>query len=422
MGDLVMKMFTVVSWGISRLDVFQIGNDNIMWHTSGDGNASNWQHSWDSLEGSWTRPATARLPVAVSRASNRLDVFAIGLGDNVYRKTWDGDFWMDGWASLGNTTFSSSPAAVAQNEHRLDLFGLGDDSSVNHYASNDGDNWILDDLGGSFNDAPVVTSWANDRMDVFVRGRGNILHHKAYDGGHNGWQAEWDRIGNQSLTSQPAVVSWGRNRLDIFALDQSHSVIHQSWDGNQWQSGWDSLGGNFTGEPAAVARSSGRLDIFAVGQDGQMYHQAWDGNRWQSDWDILPGIPTSSPVAISRDPDSMDIFQQGFDEEIWHQSWSGSEWNANWTSLGTSYDSPIRQQSESGSGSFNSSAAPESSGSTDSSASSDSTSSDGSTTVTIRGGPQRTGASQSRGSRGIDYCQSVGLGIISVCLAHALLL
>ncbi|KAL8847551.1 MAG: hypothetical protein Q9221_007410 [Calogaya cf. arnoldii] len=302
MRVLVEKMFTVVSWGATRLDVFQIGNDSIMWHTSGDGNASNWQGSWDSLEGSWTQPDTARLPVAVSRASNRLDVFAVGSGDSVYRKAWDGEFWMNEWASLGNTTFSSSLVAVAQNEHRLDLFGLGDDSSVNHYASNDGDDWILDDLAGSFNDAPVVTSWAaSDRIDVFARGLGNVLYHKAYVGGSDGWQANWDRIDEQAITSQPAVVSWGPNRHDIFALDQNHSVIHQSWDGKQWQSGWDSFGGNFTGEPVAVARSSDRLDVFAVGQDGQMYHQAWDSNQWQPDWDTLPGNATSIPAA-GRDP------------------------------------------------------------------------------------------------------------------------
>src|SRR4029450_7438430 len=39
-----------------------------------------------------------------------------------------------------------------------------------------------DDLGGSFNAGPSVTSWSLNRLDVFVRAAGQTMLHRAYNG------------------------------------------------------------------------------------------------------------------------------------------------------------------------------------------------------------------------------------------------
>jgi hypothetical protein len=39
-----------------------------------------------------------------------------------------------------------------------------------------------DDLGGTFNAGPSVASWSVNRLDVFVRGAGQSMLHRAYDG------------------------------------------------------------------------------------------------------------------------------------------------------------------------------------------------------------------------------------------------
>ncbi|KAL8681147.1 MAG: hypothetical protein Q9224_006880, partial [Gallowayella concinna] len=180
------KLFTVVSWGISRLDLFAIGGDKILYHKAFDNSA--WQPNWDVVNGGgwWTQTDSSRVdfprvPAAVCRAPDRLDVFGVGTADNMYRKAWDGNNWMNEWERLGTGTFTSSPSVVAWDANRLDAVALGDDRAVYHYASNDGQAWVLDGLGGDFAHPPVVVSRGKDSLDVFVVGRNQYLYHLSYN-------------------------------------------------------------------------------------------------------------------------------------------------------------------------------------------------------------------------------------------------
>lgn len=55
--SLIKKVFTVVSWGVERLDVFAVGSDSALYHNSWAG--SSWQNSFDSLDGVITHPPPA---------------------------------------------------------------------------------------------------------------------------------------------------------------------------------------------------------------------------------------------------------------------------------------------------------------------------------------------------------------------------
>ena len=67
-----------------------------------------------------------------------------------------------------------------------------------------------------------MSSWQQNRLDVFVRGTDNALYHKYWNGRQ--W-IDWENLGGV-LTSAPAAVSWGPNRIDVFARGQNQNLIH----------------------------------------------------------------------------------------------------------------------------------------------------------------------------------------------------
>ncbi len=104
---------------------------------------------------------------------------------------------------------------------------------------------------------------------------------------------------NFAASTSPAggwVTSWGNNRLDIFGLGMDGAMYHKAWDGGAWRPSlldWERLGGVFSSPPTAVAWGNNRLDIFGLGMDGAMYHKAWDGGAWRPsllDWERLGGV------------------------------------------------------------------------------------------------------------------------------------
>jgi hypothetical protein len=119
----------------------------------------------------------------------------------MYHKFWDGTNWQpsqDGWEAL-NGTFSSPPAVASWGPNRLDVFGLGAGNQIFHKFW-DGSSWEpsggWESLGGTFNTAPAVVSWGPNRLDVFGLGADGQLYHKAWDGSN--WKPSftgWESLG-----------------------------------------------------------------------------------------------------------------------------------------------------------------------------------------------------------------------------------
>ena len=47
-----------------------------------------------------------------------------------------------------------------------------------------------------------------------------------------------------AFKDDPAVSSWGENRLDVFVRGVDDALWHKSWDGTSW-SDWESFEGTF---------------------------------------------------------------------------------------------------------------------------------------------------------------------------------
>jgi peroxiredoxin len=191
-------------------------------------------------------------------------------------------------------------------------------STIDQYAGSGG---FLPNTG------PAVSSWAAERLDVFMVGTDHALWHKWYQSGL-GWSA-WESLGG-SLTSSPAAVSWSNGRIDVFARGSDGTLQHK-WFSGGW-SGWESLGGQLasgTG-PAVSSWAPGRLDIFTTGTDGALKH-LWFSGGW-SNWESLGGSLTSSPAAVSWGAGRIDVFARGSDGIVNHK-WFSAGWYG-WESLG----------------------------------------------------------------------------------------
>jgi Pro-kumamolisin, activation domain/Repeat of unknown function (DUF346) len=221
--------------------------------------------------------------------------------------------------------FNISATSWAAN--RLDVFVKGTDNALYHKSWN-GSSWAAyENLGGILTSAPKAVSWGPNRLDVFVKGTDNALYHKSWNG--TAWGG-WESLGG-ILDSAPNAVSWGPNRLDVFCKGTNNALFHKYWNGSAW-SGWESLGGIITSAPQAVAWGPNRLDVFAKGTDNALWHKSWNGSAW-SGWESLGGVLVGQPNPVSWGPNRLDIFVQGTDNALWHKSWNGSVWGS-WESLG----------------------------------------------------------------------------------------
>ena len=294
---------------------------------------------------------------AISWGANRLDLFASGSDLKVFHKAYDGanggwnpkieereQWWAHGGESVG------TPSAVSWGENRIDLFVRNINGSIQHQAWN-GSSWYPSDhtfenMGGVFAGDIKAVSWEANRIDLFGRGFDGKIYHKAWDGSQ--WWPSltgWNKLGNETATSDPVAVSWGDNRLDVFIRGQAGDVMIKSWDGSQWwpkSEDWASLGGQipFGSKPAVTAWGPERLDIVVRGMDNAIWHKAYSNGNWYPSllgWNTLGGAATSDPSMVSWGANRLDIIVRGTDAKLYHKAWDGSNWwpsLLNWTSLG----------------------------------------------------------------------------------------
>lgn len=336
-----------VSWSSNRNDVFGAGYYGDVVHKFWDGYG--WRPSLtdvESLGGELHVP-----PVAVSWGPNRNDIFAISTDGALLHQYWDGTAWKPAykeWEVLGeNISTSYSFAATTWAPNRFDIFAIG----PNEHGENellhkywDGSSWrpegkALEPLGHKPSSGVAAVSWGKNRNDIVVLGQRGDLLHTYWDGSN--WAA-WENFGG-NWAGIPTITTWGENRLDIYAIGAENSkLFHKYWDGTKW-SDWEDFGGAFIGAVAATSWGPDRIDIVAWGRDDhQYYYKYWDGHQWNpsvTGWTSKKGSFASAPSVVSWGKDRLDIFGVWRDSsnELTHQTWYGSGWYPgfdNWERLG----------------------------------------------------------------------------------------
>lgn len=303
----------VCSWGPSRLDVFVqdsiTGVDHFWW--------DNGTMSWESFNQS-----LLSYPAATSWGNGRIDLFGVlnGLDYSLVHFWFDQGSWQ-GWESLGKPfgiwngtpipldgsensavqfqmsaesggwTFLSKPACCSWGPNHLDIFAVAihpPDPFLPHaplivHLSWDNNQWSLWDavdlptlpiLAGT---GPAAASWGEGRIDLFVVGQDNFLHHAWFDTENQGtgaWSPSWENLGAPPdgvlIVNSPSVSAWSEGRLDVFACGTDQALWHIWFDGI-WHP-WESLGGVILSDPGSAAWNPGRLDVFAAAQDFGLWH------------------------------------------------------------------------------------------------------------------------------------------------------
>jgi hypothetical protein len=133
-------------------------------------------------------------PAAVSRNTNRIDVFYVGPNGHLWTSWWDGSqsVWWSAPTDLGGVQLSSAPAAVSRNTNRIDVFYVGPNGHLwtSWWDGSQSIWWSAPtDLGGAQpSSAPATTHWFS--REVYYRGPDGNL---------------WDNGSELQINSQPGI-------------------------------------------------------------------------------------------------------------------------------------------------------------------------------------------------------------------------
>jgi hypothetical protein len=119
-------------YGVSRapgkLDIFAVGSDHGIYTAAWETGFTDWA-GWWRLNGGVAAPGTSVF--GVSRSTDKLDVFAVGTDHGIYTAAWEPGFtdWWHGWWRLngGAAAPGTSVTAVSRSTDKLDVFAVGSD-------------------------------------------------------------------------------------------------------------------------------------------------------------------------------------------------------------------------------------------------------------------------------------------------------
>ena len=121
-----------VSRSADKLDVFVVGTDNRVYTAAWEPNFTDWWHGWWPI-GDIQVPQGA--PVnAVSRSADKLDIFVSDANGVIMTAAWEPAFtdWWHGWWELngGRAAPGAPVTAISRSTDKLDVFVVGNDGRV----------------------------------------------------------------------------------------------------------------------------------------------------------------------------------------------------------------------------------------------------------------------------------------------------
>ncbi|KAK4230295.1 hypothetical protein QBC38DRAFT_542699 [Podospora fimiseda] len=257
------------------------------------------------------------------------------------------------WETI-NGSLWPAPSVASWGPDHLDVFGLGLDNELVH-RSGDGCVWSeWEDLGNVLTGDPKVTGWTNSTksryLDVYGRAQNGTLQVRTLrNGALDSWTTRhptstpilsglspvFDPVTNmvwifaafqnvfQGLNSVAITRGPPTQNLHVFYLQEGNaSVAHSSLVYPEWRS--ESLGGGpFLVDPAAVALGAKSMFVFAVAEDHVVQYTEWTGfgygEGW-SGWESLPGAETySKPIVVTDRPNTFDLYIVDIDGVLRHK-------------------------------------------------------------------------------------------------------
>jgi hypothetical protein len=259
-----------------RLEVFVKGTDNAIYHRwQLAPGSSNWS-GWVSLGGS-----AAGDPAVARNTNGRLQVVYRG-GGNALFTTAQTSAGVNSWTTHTNLggTLLSDPAIVLNADGRMEVFAVMTNNGISHIWQNTAGSstwsgWFA--LGGSSNSTRLAAARNVDGLlQVFYRdaGTNSLFFTKQSPSSPGGWTPMTNLGG--ALTSDPAVGMNVDGRLEVFVRGTDNG-LHHIWQtspaGSSW-SLWDPLGGALASGGVPILHTSGRMAVFARGSNNQINYNA----------------------------------------------------------------------------------------------------------------------------------------------------
>jgi photosystem II stability/assembly factor-like uncharacterized protein len=191
-----------------RLDLFMIGMDDKLYHSWQTTKNDSGQWSWSN----WVELAgpLASEPAVASNDDGRLELFKVDAVDGKLYHRWqlranDSSQWSNGWDPLEAPFLPRETPTVARNgDGRLELFMVGMDHKLYHRwqtTKNDSTNWhekwetLAEDTLWPLNSNPIVARNEDGRLELFMAGNDNTLHHKWQTTKNDSTQwSSWERF------------------------------------------------------------------------------------------------------------------------------------------------------------------------------------------------------------------------------------
>jgi len=340
-----------VSRSTDKLDIFATDENGVVYTAAWEPAFADWWHGWWQLNGGRAHPGS---PVyAVSRSRDKLDAFVIGTDGRVYTAAWEPTFtdWWHGWWQLngGAAALGAHVTVVSRGTDKLDAFVVGLDGHV--YTANwqpDFTDWWhgwyrIGDITVP-QGAPIhAVSRSAGMIDIFATDVNGVIWTAAFDSA--GWHGWWELIGGRAAPGAPVTaVSRAPDKLDVFVVGQDGRVWTAAWEPafTDWWHGWWPIGDiRFpAGAPIhGVSRSRDKLDIFGTDVNGVVRTAAWEpAFGWRGWWELNGGraAPGAPVTAVSRGADKLDVFVVGLDKRIWTAAWESTftDWWHGWWPIG----------------------------------------------------------------------------------------
>ena len=248
----------------------------------------------------------------VSRSKDKMDVFAVDSYGHVDHASWDPNSGWQGWwrvacgllGGQGAPMVRAPVSAVSRSTDKIDLFGVDPDGHVITAAYEPDDGWqgwwqVVPNLELRAGVPVGAVSRSTDKLDIFVAGNDGQIWTAAWEPDIAGWRGWW-QIGDLNPGVEPgtpvSAVSRAKDKLDIFVPAKDEQVWTASWapDSGGWHGWWQLPPVSLfqAGVPVtAVSRSKDKLDVFTVdSQFNEVWTAAWEPDipGWRGWWEVLP--------------------------------------------------------------------------------------------------------------------------------------
>ena len=356
---------SVTSRGADWLDIFVVGNDGGIYTASWNPAFEDGWHGWWRIGDIAVDPGS---PVSVvSRSANKLDVFVTGSDGGIYTAAWEPGFtdgW-HGWSRIGDLAADpeSYIAAVSRGTDKLDIFVVGPDGKVqaNGWEPKFPCGWkgwqnVLD---ASFKPGSCLgaISRSSDWLDVFAASVDSNVYTAAWNPaftceacGDQGPALDHLNAGPSAKRFQYAPrfaknVAIARHvdgsaRTAVFVIDSDNDlVVTRSRNGNSVADGFSAFSslGSITSprQIAAFIQTNAKPQVVVTSEAGKLYTRAvskssdsWNG--WTT-IDLPAGVTEALDVDAAYDSEGNNqIFVVGDDGNLYTRGRINKEPDSAW--------------------------------------------------------------------------------------------